>query len=83
MIVMFVGTDGATAGEGNDRNSLAMPGNYDSLINQTAALGNPKMAVVIQSDGPVKIDDELSKVAGRACSAGTTARVRVRRWPTC
>jgi beta-glucosidase len=39
-----------------------MPGNYDSLINQTAALGNPKMALVIQSDGPVKIDDEITKV---------------------
>jgi beta-glucosidase len=62
LVVMFVGTDGSTAGEGNDRNSLAMPGNYDSLINQTAALGNGKMALVIQSDGPVKIDDEMAKV---------------------
>ena len=50
------------ASEGNDRNSLAMPGNYDSLIDQTTALGNPKMALVIQSDGPVKIDDVQGKV---------------------
>ena len=34
-----------------------MPGNYDSLITQTTALGNPKTALVVQSDGPVKIDD--------------------------
>ncbi|HZC51089.1 MAG TPA: glycoside hydrolase family 3 C-terminal domain-containing protein, partial [Mycobacterium sp.] len=57
LVVVFVGTDGNVAGEGNDRKSLAMPGNYDSLINQVDALGNPNMALVIQSDGPVKIDD--------------------------
>jgi beta-glucosidase len=57
LVIVFVGTDDAVAGEGHDRASLAMPGNYDSLITQTAALGNPKMALVIQSDGPVKIDD--------------------------
>ena len=45
------------ATEGKDRTTLAMPGNYDSLINQIAALGNPRTALVIQSDGPVKIDD--------------------------
>jgi beta-glucosidase-like glycosyl hydrolase len=57
LVIVFVGTDGATAGEGNDRDSLAMPGNYDSLIDQVHALGNPNTALVIQSDGPVKIDD--------------------------
>ena len=43
------------ASEGNDRASLTMPGNYNSLINQVAALGNPRTALVIQSDGPVDI----------------------------
>jgi beta-glucosidase len=57
LVIVFVGTDGNVAGEGNDRKSLAMPGNYDSLINQVSALGNHNMALVIQSDGPVKIDD--------------------------
>jgi beta-glucosidase-like glycosyl hydrolase len=57
LVVVFVGTDGAVAGEGNDRKTLAMPGNYDSLIDQVHALGNPNTALVIQSDGPVKIDD--------------------------
>ena len=61
LVVVFVGTDGSTAGEGHDRSSLAMPGNYDSLISQVTALGNPRTALVIQSDGPVDIGD----VAGR------------------
>ena len=32
-----------------------MPGNYDSMIQQVAAVGNPRMALAIQSDGPVQI----------------------------
>jgi beta-glucosidase-like glycosyl hydrolase len=62
LVVIFVGTDGGVAGEGHDRTTLAMPGNYDSLITQTAALGNPRMALVIQSDGPVKISDVQGQV---------------------
>ena len=63
LVVLFVGTTKANGDEGNDRDNLAMPGNYDSLIDQTAALGNDKLALVIQSDGPVKIDDQQGKVA--------------------
>ena len=63
LVIVFVGTDDAVAHEGMDRTSLAMPGNYDSLINQTAALGNRKLALVVQSDGPVKIDDVQDKVS--------------------
>ncbi|MBY8878705.1 glycoside hydrolase family 3 C-terminal domain-containing protein [Actinacidiphila acidipaludis] len=63
LVVLFAGTTLANGEEGNDRDSLAMPGNYDSLIDQTAALGNPRLALVVQSDGPVKIDDEQGKVA--------------------
>ncbi len=55
LVIVFVGTDGAVAGEGHDRSTLAMPGNYDSLISQVSALGNPRMALVIQSGGPVDI----------------------------
>jgi len=57
LVIVFVGTDAAVAGEGHDRSTIAMPGNYDSLINQVATLGNPRMALVIQSDGPVTIDN--------------------------
>jgi beta-glucosidase-like glycosyl hydrolase len=63
LVVLFVGTTGANGDEGNDRDNIAMPGDYDSLIDQTAALGNDKLALVVQSDGPVKIDDEQGKVA--------------------
>ncbi|WP_329454177.1 glycoside hydrolase family 3 C-terminal domain-containing protein [Streptomyces sp. NBC_01497] len=62
LVVLFVGTDENNASEGKDRASLDMPGNYDSLIDQTTALGNKNTALVIQSDGPVKIDDVKDKV---------------------
>jgi beta-glucosidase-like glycosyl hydrolase len=57
LVVVFVGTDVNTADEGRDRTGLAMPGNYASLIRQVSALGNPNTVLVIQSNGPVKIDD--------------------------
>ncbi len=57
LVIVFVGTDANSAGEGHDRSTLAMPGNYDSLISEVNALGNHKTALVIQSDGPVKVDD--------------------------
>ena len=55
LVIVFAGTDQTVASEGHDRSSLAMPGNYDSLISQVTALGNPRTALVIQSDGPVDI----------------------------
>jgi len=54
-VVVFVGTDLNVATEGTDRTTLAMPGNYDSLIQQVAAVGNPNMVLSIQSNGPVTI----------------------------
>jgi beta-glucosidase-like glycosyl hydrolase len=57
LVVVFAGTDANTAGEGSDRASLAMPGNYDSLIGQVAALGNPRTVLSMQTDGPVDIED--------------------------
>ena len=55
LVIVFVGTDLNVASEGNDRNSLAMPGNYDSLISQVNSVGNPDTALVIQSNGPVDL----------------------------
>jgi beta-glucosidase len=55
LVIVFVGTDLNVATEGHDRTSLAMPGNYDSMISQVAAVGNPNMAMVIQSNGPVDL----------------------------
>ncbi|MGH3416862.1 MAG: glycoside hydrolase family 3 C-terminal domain-containing protein, partial [Actinocrinis sp.] len=57
LVVVFAGTDGATAGESHDRAGLAMPGNYDSLISQVAALGNPRTALALQTDGPVDLEN--------------------------
>ena len=54
-VIVFVGTDLNVATEGTDRTTLAMPGNYDSLISQVAAVGNPNMVLSIQSDGPVDL----------------------------
>ena len=56
-VVVFVGTNQKIADEGKDRTTIAMPGNYDSLINQVAAVGNSRMVLAIQSGGPVQIDD--------------------------
>ncbi|MFL6117191.1 MAG: glycoside hydrolase family 3 C-terminal domain-containing protein [Catenulispora sp.] len=57
LVVVFVGTDNSIASESNDRTTIAMPGNYDSLISQVGAAGNPRMALAVQSNGAVRIDD--------------------------
>jgi beta-glucosidase-like glycosyl hydrolase len=56
LVVVFVGTDTNVATEGKDRTSIAMPGNYNSLIDQVSAIGNPRTALAIQAGGPVAID---------------------------
>ncbi|MGH3156876.1 MAG: glycoside hydrolase family 3 C-terminal domain-containing protein [Streptosporangiaceae bacterium] len=55
LVIVFVGTDENVAREGHDRASLAMPGNYGSLISQVTAVGNPRMVLAIQACGPVEI----------------------------
>ena len=62
LVVIFVGTDSAVADEGRDRTGLALPGNYRSLVRQVAALGNANTVLVIQSCGPVTIDDVAGTV---------------------
>ncbi len=57
LVVVFVGTDLNVAQEGSDAKSIAMPGNYDSLIRQVAAVGNRRMVLAIQAAFPVTIDD--------------------------
>ncbi len=63
LVVIAVGTDDATAGEGHDRSGLALPGNYGSLIDQVTALGNPRTVLDIQASGPVAIESYRDKVA--------------------
>jgi beta-glucosidase-like glycosyl hydrolase len=55
LVIVFAGSDLNVADEAKDRTTLAMPGNYDSLISQVAALGNPRTALVMQADGPYDI----------------------------
>lgn len=55
-VIVFIGTNEAVASEGHDRPSLAIPGNYVSLIYQTAEQGNKNMILAIQSDGPLNIN---------------------------
>jgi beta-glucosidase-like glycosyl hydrolase len=62
LVVVFAGTDGSNASEGKDRSTLAMPGNYNSLVDQVSAVGNPNTALVLQTDGPVALADVQSKV---------------------
>ena len=56
LVIVFVGTDMAISHEGHDRASLAMPGNYNSLIYQVIAQGNKNMLMAIQSVGPININ---------------------------
>jgi beta-glucosidase len=55
LVVVFVGTDLNVAQEGSDAKNIAMPGNYDSLIAQAAAVGNPRMVLAIQAALPVTL----------------------------
>ncbi|WP_194924538.1 glycoside hydrolase family 3 C-terminal domain-containing protein [Catenulispora pinisilvae] len=55
LVIVFAGSDMSVADEANDRGTLALPGNYDSLISQVSALGNPRTALVMQADGPYDI----------------------------
>jgi beta-glucosidase-like glycosyl hydrolase len=55
LVIVVAGSDMAVADEGTDRSSLALPGNYDSLISQISAIGNPRTAMVMQADGPYDI----------------------------
>jgi beta-glucosidase len=43
------------ATEGRDRTTIAMPGNYDSLIDQVKAAGNPRTALAVHAGGAVSL----------------------------
>ncbi|MBE1496005.1 beta-glucosidase-like glycosyl hydrolase [Amycolatopsis lexingtonensis] len=60
LVVVFAGTDTNVATEGRDRTGIAMPGNYDSLLDQVAAAGNPRTALAVQAGGAVSLDHAKS-----------------------
>ena len=74
LVVVMVGTDAATNKEDLDRPSIAMPGNYGPLIDQVAAVGNPRIALVVQSAGPVDLTAARDKVASIVYSAANGQR---------
>src|SRR5205807_7006927 len=74
LVVVMVGTDGSVMTEGYDRKTLALPGNYGQLIDQVAALGNPRIVLVDQSAGPVDLTAARGKVASILFSAANGER---------
>jgi beta-glucosidase-like glycosyl hydrolase len=74
LVVVMVGTDANTNAEGYDRKTIALPGNYRQLIEQVAAAGNPRIALVDQSAGPVDLTPVRSKVASIVFSAANGQR---------
>ncbi|MFD6534665.1 ricin-type beta-trefoil lectin domain protein [Streptomyces sp. NPDC060184] len=68
-VVVVAGTDQNTASEGKDRSGLALPGNYGSLIDQVAAVGNPNVVLDLQTVGAVDISARQSKAASIVYSA--------------
>ncbi|GIM94495.1 beta-glucosidase [Paractinoplanes toevensis] len=61
LVVVVAGTDLNVATEGRDRSTLALPGNYRSLIDQVGAAGNPRTVLALQASGPLAIEDVQQK----------------------
>jgi len=74
LVVVMVGTDANTNTEGFDRITLAMPGNYEQLVQQVAALGNPRIVLLDQSAGPVDLFTVQGDVASILYSAANGER---------
>jgi beta-glucosidase len=74
LVVVMVGTDANVNTEGYDRKTLALPGNYQALIKQVAAVGNPKILLVDQSAGPVDLTAVHGDVASILFSAANGQR---------
>jgi beta-glucosidase len=53
-VIVVVGTDASTMGEGYNRSSLALPGAQSQLISQVAAR-NPNTVAVLETAGPVDV----------------------------
>ncbi len=74
LVVVMVGTDANVNTEGYDRKSLELPGNYEQLIDQVTALGNPRVLLLDQSAGPVDLTRVRSRVASILFSAANGER---------
>ncbi len=74
LVVVMVGTDEGTNTEGSDRSSIALPGNYPSLVEQVSDVGNPRIALVVQSSGPVGLEVARTQVPAILYSAANGQR---------
>ena len=74
LVVVMVGTDSDVMTEGYDRKTLALPGNYQQLVDRVAAVGNPRIVLVDQSAGPVDLTAARRKVASILFSAANGQR---------
>jgi beta-glucosidase len=54
VVILYVGTTSATEAEGNDRTTLALPGNQEELVEAVMAV-NPKTVVVEMNAGPLTV----------------------------
>jgi beta-glucosidase len=61
-VIVYAGTDAASADEGTDRRSIQLPGAQASLIGQVADQ-NPNTVVYMETIGPVDVSAFSSKVA--------------------
>ena len=63
LVVVMVGTDERTNFEGSDRSNVNMPGNYNSLVQRVAGVGNPRIALVVQAGAMVELGAVKNRVA--------------------
>ncbi len=81
LAIVIVGTDDDWETEGEDRTSLALPGDQDELVAAVVA-ANPNTVVVAQHR--LAGDDAVARRrAGRRCSCGSRARRSATPSPTC
>ncbi len=81
LVVVIVGTDVNVASEGTRPLTLAMPGNYDSMISRW------RRSAIRECCSPSSptaryISMTCKSTSRRSCSAATTEKARARRWPT-
>jgi beta-glucosidase len=69
LVVVMVGTDLNVADESDDLAGLALPGNYQSLIDQVGAAGNPNSVLAIQASAPLAIEEAQKKFPAVVYSA--------------
>ncbi len=66
MVIAFVGNDDTTSTENNDRETLALPGRQQELLDKLCA-ANENVVVVIVPSGPTTIGDAQQNADGVIC----------------